>query len=94
MRIAKQAARTHYAAAREIVWKRLSSRSALVASFASGLALGWARSAPKPRTVPAPAGGKRVFQSAPKHWLRSYIIWPFLLATVRDAVVSRRPTRR
>jgi hypothetical protein len=36
---------------------------------------------------------RRVTEGMPPHWLRSYIVWPFLLASARDVLVERRPTR-
>lgn len=88
---------------RRVLHAKLSSRTALVAGFAGGLLLGWQRRRRNRRRPPAGYAqdrrssmretGRRATEGMPPHWLRSYIVWPFLLATARDALVSRRPTR-
>lgn len=79
----------------------LASRTALALGFAGGWLLGWGR----PRHGRRRQHGREVRQRAteatqratrgmPAHWLRSYLIWPFVLATLRDYVVAHRPSRR
>lgn len=75
---------------RHVLHRRLSSRTALAVSFGTGVALGLLkRRRPKIARLELP---KQARESMPKHWLGHYIVWPFLLATARDWVVSRRPT--
>ena len=80
---------------KRVLHDRLSSRTALAVGFTGGLLLGWSRRK-KPRK-PAKSrvrdASKQVKQSMPPHWLGSYLIWPFVLATARDYMVSRRPSR-
>ena len=88
-----------------VLHAKLSSRSALVAGFAGGVLLGRrqrrrqrARHAPRRRERQGAESGmrrarRRATEGMPPHWLRSYIVWPFLLASARDALVDRRPTR-
>ena len=79
-----------YGDIRHVLHRRLSSRSALAVSFGTGVALGLLkRRRPKTARLELP---KQARESMPKHWLGHYIVWPFLLATARDWVVSRRPT--
>lgn len=85
---------------RRVLRERLASRTALAVGFAGGLLLGWQqrrrRRAKRSRSAAAKGDGTRLKRAAgglPPHWLRSYVVWPFLLATARDALVSRRPTR-
>lgn len=87
-------------------WRRkLASRSALVIGFSSGLAVGfWRGGRRRHRAVPearydrgpsrARRGAERVRTSLPPHWLGHYLVWPFLLSTARDYLVSRRPGRQ
>lgn len=87
-------------------WRRkLASRGALALGFSGGLAMGFWRSGRRrrPRRV-APGdgaassrlrqGAQRVRASLPPHWLGHYLVWPFLLSTARDFMVSRRPGRQ
>lgn len=84
-------------------WRRkLASRSALVLGFSGGLAVGFwrgrRRQRPRPEAQehrgPARDGPSRVRSSLPPHWLGHYLVWPFLLSTARDFLVSRRPGRQ
>lgn len=79
---------------RRVLHGRLASRTALAIGFGGGLLLGWARrrNAKPGRAAANVAAGAR--PGMPKNWLRSYFVWPFLLATARDFVLSRRPGRR
>jgi hypothetical protein len=92
--LARETIAESYGDMRRVMHRRLSSRTALVLSFGSGVALGLLRrrrqaSPPEQRRVELP---KRAREAMPKHWLGHYIVWPFLLATARDWVVSRRPS--
>lgn len=81
---------------RHVLHRRMASRTALMASFGSGVLLGLL----KRRRRPQPTGPKQARlqlpkqarEAMPKHWLGHYIVWPFLLATARDWVMARRPT--
>lgn len=81
---------------RRVLHERLASRAALAVGFGGGLLLGWSRRRrhmkPGRATAAAVTNGTR--RGMPQHWLRSYFVWPFLLATARDFVLSRRPGRR
>ena len=74
---------------RTVLHQRLSSRTALAIGFGSGVAIGWLGRRRQRPTLPLPG---RARESMPRHWLGHYIVWPFLLATARDWVVSRRPS--
>lgn len=80
-----------YGDIRQLIHRRLASRTALAIGFGSGLALGLLkrRRGARPR-LQLP---RQAREAMPKHWLGHYIVWPFLLATARDWVVSRRPTQ-
>jgi len=84
-----------------VLQERLASRTALALGFAGGLLAGWSRGRRRRaarRTTPARerARGvaKQTKESLPPHWLSSYLVWPFVLATARDLIVARRPTSR
>lgn len=93
--LARETIAESYGDMRRVLHRRLSSRTALVLSFGSGVALGLLRrrrrqaAEPRPRKLELP---KQAREAMPKHWLGHYIVWPFLLATARDWVVSRRPS--
>lgn len=103
--LAQRALRSSSEEFRRVLHAKLSSRTALVAGFAGGMLLGWRqgrRRRARPEGLPLErAGGetpvrrarRRATEGMPPHWLRSYIVWPFLLATARDALVEHRPTR-
>lgn len=89
---------------RYVLKAKLASRTALAIGFGGGLLIGWRRSrrtrlqkqlkqaqSMEKQRKPATASQR---QGLPNHWVRSYFIWPFLLASARDFVVSRRPTGR
>ncbi len=81
---------------RRVLHERLASRTALAVGFGGGLLLGWSRrrarkAQPGRAAEPVSARARR---GMPQNWLRSYFVWPFLLATARDFVLSRRPGRR
>lgn len=79
-----------------VLHERLSSRTALALGFAGGLLFGWSRGGK--RSSPGKTGvheaARRAKGSLPPHWLGGYLVWPFVLATARDFVVARRPSRR
>lgn len=77
-----------YADFRQVLHRRLSSRTALALGFGSGVALGWLKRRRREPRVELPA---RAREAMPKHWFGHYIVWPFLLATARDWVVQHRP---
>lgn len=79
-----------YGDMRQVLHRRLASRTALVVSFGTGVALGLLKR--RQRKTPRLELPKQARESMPKHWLGHYIVWPFLLATARDWVISRRPT--
>lgn len=79
-----------YGDMRQVLHRRLASRTALVVSFGTGVALGLLKR--RQRKAPRLELPQQARESMPKHWLGHYIVWPFLLATARDWVVSRRPT--
>lgn len=81
---------------RRVVRARLASRTAMALGFAGGWLLGWgARRRPaRKRRAARAAGGNNARRGMPSNWIRSYFIWPFLLATARDFMVARRPSRR
>lgn len=101
--LARRALRQSSEEFRRVLHAKLSSRTALVAGFAGGVFLGWQQRRRQRRTRPPPRAhqeggrvrrlGRRATEGMPPHWLRSYIVWPFLLATARDAVVGSRPRR-
>ena len=77
---------------RRVLKARLASRAAMTLGFAAGWLIGFV---PRRRRVPAkPQPIARAKRGMPKNWLRSYFVWPFLLATARDFLVARRPSRR
>ena len=77
---------------KRVMHERLSSRTALALGFAGGLLLGWSqrRKSHKPIRSRVRDATTQAKQSLPPHWLGSYLVWPFVLATARDFVVSRR----
>ena len=78
---------------RRVFNAKLASRTAMALGFGGGWLLGWKVRHRKPKASPkAVTASQR--QGLPRHWMRSYFVWPFLLATARDYVVSRRPSRR
>ncbi len=93
--LARETIAESYGDVRRVLHRRLSSRAALVISFGSGVAIGLLRRRrhqpvdTRPNKLELP---KHARESMPKHWLGHYIVWPFLLATARDWVVSRRPS--
>lgn len=89
--LARSAFSESYRELKYVLRRRLSSRTALVAGFSGGLALGWLKG--KRRRKPPARLAQRAGGSMPRNWLGSYIVWPFLLSTARDLVVSRRPSR-
>lgn len=72
---------------RRVVYARLSSKTALALSFSGGWVLGWWRMKHRRRS-----NAKRVSErlGMPRHWLGHHIVWPFLLGTVHDYLLSRR----
>ncbi|GEM_PF-3815138 len=81
---------------RRVLHERLASRTAMALGFGGGLLLGWSRrrgrrAKAKTAAQTARAGTRR---GLPKTWVRSYFVWPFLLATARDFMLSHRPSRR
>lgn len=96
MEQARQAFQQNVGNFKHTLHARLSSRTALALGFAGGLLLGrryrTTRSAKTGKRGQAAA--QRVKQSLPPHWLGGYLIWPFVLATARDFVVTHRPGRR
>lgn len=88
--LARDAFFQSYRELKHVLYRKLSSRTALVIGFSTGLALGVLKGK---RRRPTAAPSQRVRGSMPKHWLGSYIVWPFLLATARDLIISRRPSR-
>jgi len=89
--LAHNAFNQSYRELKYVLRRRLSSRTALVVGFTGGLALGWLKG--KRRHKPPARLAQRADGSMPRNWLGSYIVWPFLLSTARDLVVSRRPSR-
>jgi len=89
--LARDAFLQTYAELRHVLYRKLSSRTALVVGFGGGLLLGLLKGKRR-RPAAAPATSP-VRGSMPKHWLGSYFIWPFLLATARDLMIARRPSR-
>jgi hypothetical protein len=84
---------------RRVLRSRLASRSAMAVGFAGGLFLGLRRRSRRNKTQRASQSKADALQAnkrhgLPKHWLGSYFVWPFLLATARDLVLSHRPSRR
>lgn len=86
---------------RRVLQERLASRTALALGFAGGLLAGWSRGRRRraarratPAREHARSVGRQAKESLPPHWLSSYLIWPFVLATARDFIVTRRPTSR
>ncbi|HEX7045649.1 MAG TPA: hypothetical protein VF203_13665 [Burkholderiales bacterium] len=84
-----------------VLQERLASRTALALGFAGGLLAGWSRGRRRRaarRMTPARERvrgvTKQAKESLPPHWLGSYLVWPFVLATARDLMVARRPTSR
>ncbi len=99
--VAKQALEQSVADLRQAWRRKLASRGALVLGFSGGLAIGFWRGGRRRTTARAePAGSgmrrgaRRARTSLPPHWLGHYLVWPFLLTTARDFVVSRRPSRQ
>lgn len=86
VRLARAAFTESYADAKRVLYRRLSSRTALVMGFSSGLALGWVNGKRRPASRSL---SKRVRTSLPRHWLGNYFIWPVLLGTARDLVVGK-----
>lgn len=79
----------------QVLHERLASRSAMAAGFAAGLWLGWRRRSRRRQPEALHSKTKASGTSTlPRNWLGSYFVWPFLLATARDLVLSRRPSRR
>jgi len=82
-----------------VLHARLSSRTAMALGFAGGLMLGRRQRARSARSgAPAAktrvrAAARRVKQSLPPHWLGNYLLWPLVLASARDFVVTHRPSR-
>lgn len=70
-----------------VVHARMSSKTALALSFSGGWALGWWRMKQRRRSRV-----KRMSErlGMPQHWLGHHIVWPFLLGTVHDYLLSRR----
>ena len=68
---------------------KLSSRTAMIVGFAGGWLLGW-----RPRRRSRSQHGRAITSHLPRHWLRSYFVWPFLLRTARDYLLVHRPSRR
>lgn len=91
MELARATIAESYNDVRRVLHRRLASRTALVVGFGTGMALGLLKR--RRRTMPRLELPKQARESMPKHWLGHYIVWPFLLATARDWVVSRRPTQ-
>lgn len=81
---------------RRVLHERLSSRTALALGFAGGLLFGWSQGGKRsrPAKVKVRDAAREVKSSLPPHWLAGYLVWPFVLATARDFVVARRPSRR
>lgn len=81
---------------KRVLRERLSSRTALALGFAGGLVVGWSRGGRRRRPVKARVrdAAQQVKRGLPPHWLGGYLVWPFVLATARDFVVARRPSRR
>lgn len=102
--VAKQALEQSVTELRRTWRRKLASRGALVIGFSSGLAVGfWRGGRRRPRAdarsgAPQASrlgeGAKRVRTSLPPHWLGHYLVWPFLLSSARDFMVSRRPGRQ
>jgi hypothetical protein len=99
--VAKQALEHSATELRRTWHRKLASRSALVLGFSGGLAVGFWRGGRRrkrgraaPDTSRSQNGTRRVRTSMPPHWLGHYLVWPFLLSTARDFVVSRRPSRQ
>ena len=75
---------------KRVLHYKLSSRTALILGFGGGWLLGW-----RARRAPSSSKARRARTShMPRHWLRSYFVWPFLLRTARDYLAAYRPSRR
>jgi hypothetical protein len=76
------------------VWRgRLSSKAALALSFSGGWVLGWWRLRHRRRQRERLAHSSERLRDRlglPPHWLGHYLIWPFLLGTAHDYLLSRR----
>ncbi|MFL6649421.1 MAG: hypothetical protein ACJ8KO_15800 [Sulfurifustaceae bacterium] len=81
---------------RRAVRARLASRTAMALGFAGGWLLGWGtrRRVRRKRQPARVTASDKTRRGMPQNWFRSYFVWPFLLATARDFVVARRPSRR
>lgn len=80
---------------KQVLHERLSSRTALAFGFAGGLLFGWSRGGKRerPAKVKVREATRRAKHGLPRHWLGGYLVWPLVLATARDFVVARRPSR-
>lgn len=89
---ARRALNESIAEFRRVLHERLASRTAMALGFGGGLLLGWSRRRGRRAKAQTARAGTR--RGLPKTWVRSYFVWPFLLATARDFMLSHRPSRR
>lgn len=76
------------------VWRgRLSSKAALALSFSGGWVIGWWRLRHRRRHAQS-RERLRDRVGLPPHWLGHHLIWPFLLGTAHDYLLSRRRATR
>lgn len=92
-RLARAAFVQSYAELKHVLYRKLSSRTALTVGFTGGLALGWLKGKPRKHKPAAASLTQQARASMPRNWLGSYIIWPFVLASARDLLIARRPGR-
>ena len=93
VQLARTALVQSYSELKNVLYRKLSSRTALIVGFTGGLALGWLKGKPRKHKPAAASLTQQARASMPRNWLGSYIIWPFVLASARDLLIARRPSR-
>ncbi|MBI3897082.1 MAG: hypothetical protein HY308_02165 [Gammaproteobacteria bacterium] len=93
LELAQAALQQSTAEFKHVLHGKLASKTALVMGFSGGWLMGFWRSRRQARR-PKAADGMRERLGLTPHWLAHHVVWPAVLATVYDYLLSRRPNKQ